>query len=108
MPQTFTMPLSWQLAPDALTQPILPNWQFHLFNINLGASSNPSVEQKALERVGSYGRQIGHLAEALEVIVKKARLLESPDLTPDEKDVLQVFLGDVSTIRQIKASLSGA
>lgn len=108
MPQTFTMPLTWQMAPNALTQPILPNWQFHLFNVNLGASSNPSVEQKALERVGSYGRQIGHLAEALEVIVKKARLLESPDLTADEKDVLQVFLGDVSTIRQIKASLASA
>mgnify|MGYP006943317764 CR=1 FL=1 len=108
MPQTFTMPLSWQLAPDALTQPILPNWQFHLFNVNLGASSNPSVEQKALEKVGSYGRQIGHLAEALEVIVKTTHLLDSPDLTPDEKDVIQVFLGDVSTIRQIKASLSGA
>lgn len=107
MPQTFSMPLSWQLAPDALTQPILPNWQFHLFNINLGRSSNPSVEQKALEKVGSYGRQIGHLAEALEVIVKKTRLLDSPDLTADEKDVLQVFLGDVSTIRQIKASLAG-
>lgn len=108
MPQTFTMPLSWQLAPNALTQPILPNWQFHLFNVNLGTSSNPPVEQKALEKVGSYGRQIGHLAEALELIVKKTKLLDSPDLTPDERDVLQVFLGDVSTIRQIKASLSGA
>ncbi len=108
MPQTFTMPLSWQLAPQALTQPILPNWQFHLFNVNLGTSSNPTVEQAALDKVGSYGRQIGHLAEALEVIVKKARLLENPDLTPDEKDVLQVFLGDVSTLRQIKAALSGA
>jgi hypothetical protein len=107
MPQTFTMPLTWQLAPNALTQPILPNWQFHLFNVNLGTSSNPRVEQKALEKVGSYGRQIGHLAEALELIVKKTKLLESPDLTPDERDVLQVFLGDVSTIRQIKASLSG-
>jgi hypothetical protein len=107
MPQTFTMPLSWQLAPQALTQPILPNWQFHLFNINLGASSNPAVEQKALEKVGSYGRQIGHLAEALEVVLKQTRLLDSPELTADEKDVLQVFLGDVSTIRQIKASLAG-
>jgi len=107
MPQTFTMPLTWQLAPDALTQPILPNWQFHLFNVNLGSSSNPSVEQKALEKVGSYGRQIGHLAEALELIVQKTRLLESKDLTREEKDVLQVFLGDVSTIRQIKASLAG-
>lgn len=108
MPQQVTLPLSWQLAPNALTQPILPNWQFHLFNVNLGTSSNPSVEQAALERVGSYGRQIGHLAEALELIVKKTKLLDSPDLTPHERDVLQVFLGDVSTIRQIKASLSGA
>ena len=48
--------------------------------------------------------RIGHIAEALELIVKKAKLLESQDLTQDEKDVLQVFLGDVSAIRQIKAS----
>ncbi len=106
--QQVSVPLSWQLAPSTLTQPILPNWQFHLFNVNLGTSSNPSVEQAALEKVGSYGRQIGHLAEALDLIVQKRKLLDSPDLTPHERDVLQVFLGDVSTIRQIKASLSGA
>jgi hypothetical protein len=100
--QTVTMPL--QLAPTSLTQPILPNWSFHLFNVNLGSSSNPAVEQAALDKVGSYGRQIGHLAEALELIVQKTRLLESQDLTQDERDVLQVFLGDVSAIRQIKAS----
>ena len=97
MARTDTAPLSF-----------IKSAAFVKVNINLGASSNPSVEQKALERVGSYGRQIGHLTEALELIVKKTRLLESPDLTADEKDVLQVFLGDVSTIRQIKASLAGA
>lgn len=106
MPQTVALPLTWQLAPGTLTQPILPNWQFHLFNVSLGTSSNPSVEQAALEKVGSYGRQIGHLAEALELIVHKSRLLDRPDLTQDERDVLQVFLGDVSTIRQIKASFA--
>jgi len=102
--QTFSMPVSWQLAPDALTQPILPNWQFHLFNVNLGTSSNPAVEQAVLDRVGSYGRQIGHLAEALELVVKKLKLLDGKDLTPYERDVLQVFLGDVSAVRQIKSS----
>lgn len=106
--QQVSVPLTWQLAPASLTQPILPNWQFHLFNVNLGSSSNPSVEQAALEKVGSYGRQIGHLAEALELIVKKMQLLESPELSQQEKDVLQVFLGDVSAIRQIKASLPDA
>ena len=104
--QQVTVPLTWQLAPTSLTQPILPNWQFHLFNVNLGTSSNPSVERAALERVGSYGRQIGHLAEALELVVRRLKLLESKDLTPKEKDVIQVFLGDVSTIRQIKASVA--
>jgi hypothetical protein len=93
-----------QLAPTNLTQPILPNWSFNLFNVNLGASSNAAVEQEALEKVGSYGRQIGHLAEALELIVERLKLLESKELSQKEKDVLQVFLGDVSAIRQIKAS----
>lgn len=101
--QSVYMPL--QLAPSSLTQPILPNWSFNLFNVNLGASSNAAVEQEALEKVGSYGRQIGHLAEALELIVRKLELLDSKDLSQQERDVLQVFLGDVSAIRQIKSSL---
>lgn len=100
--QSVFMPL--QLAPSNLTQPILPNWSFHLFNVNLGASSNAAVEQEALEKVGSYGRQIGHLAEALELIVGRLKLLESKELSQEEKDVLQVFLGDVSAIRRLKSS----
>lgn len=58
MPQQVTVPLTWQLAPTSLTQPILPNWQLHLSNVNLGTSSDPVVEQVALAREGSYGRQI--------------------------------------------------
>ena len=100
--QSVYMPL--QLAPNSLTQPILPNWSFHFFNVNLGASSNPAVEREALDKVGSYGKQIGHLAEALELIVEKLKLLESKELSQKDRDVLQVFLGDVSAVRQIKAS----
>ena len=96
------MPL--QLAPASLTQPILPNWSFNLFKVNLGASSNPGVEQEALDKVGSYGRQIGHLAEALELVIQRLKLLESKDLSQEEKDVIRVFLGDVAAVRQIKAS----
>jgi hypothetical protein len=97
------MPL--QLAPSTLTQPILPNWSFNLFSINLGATSNAKVEQQVLDQVGSYGRQIGHLAEALEVVIRKLHLLESKDMSQDEKDALTVFLGDVAAVRKIKASL---
>jgi hypothetical protein len=93
-----------QLAPASLNQPILPNWSFNLFKVDLGASSNPSVEQEALQTVGSYGRQIGHLAEALEVVIDKLKLLESKGLSQAERDTLQVFLGDLSAVRKIKAS----
>jgi hypothetical protein len=95
------MPL--QLAPSSLTQPILPNWSFNLFSVNLGATSNAKVEQQALEQVGSYGKQIGHLAEALEVVIQKLGLLESKELSQSEKDALRVFLGDVASVRKIKA-----
>jgi len=98
---SFYMPL--QLAPNSLTQPILPIWSFNLFSLNLGATSNAEVEQQALEQVGSYGKQIGHVAEALEVVIQKLQLLESKELSQGEKDALRVFLGDVASVRKIKA-----
>ena len=95
------MPL--QFAPGHLTQPILPNWSFNLLNVNLGASSNAGLEQAALQKVGSYGKQIGHIAEALEVLIGKLRLLESKDLSREDKDALAVFLGDVAAVRKLKS-----
>jgi len=92
-----------QMAPTNLSQPILPGWSFSLFSIDLGESSDPALERAAVERVGSYGRQLGHLAEALEVVIERLQLLEA-DLSPEKKDALKVFLGDVAAIRQLKAS----
>lgn len=99
---TVYMPL--QLVPTNLTQPILPNWSFNLFHVNLGATANAAIEQDALQTVGSYGRQIGHLTEALEVVIHQLKLLDAKTLTPAERDTLQVFLGDLSAVRKIKAS----
>lgn len=45
------------------------NPSFNLFQVNVGATSNAKVEQAALEKVGCYGKQIGRLAEALEVVI---------------------------------------
>jgi len=90
-----------QLAPTSLNQPILPNWGFSFFNINLGASSNPEIEQQVLAEVGSYGKQIGRLAEALEVVINKLNLLDK-DLNQDERDAIVQFLGDVADVRSIK------
>ncbi len=100
--ETVYLPL--QMAPTNLTQPILPNWSFNLFNVNMGASSNAAIEQEALQTVGSYGKQIGHLAEALEIVIGKLDLLDSKDVSVSEKDALRIFLGDVSAIRKIKRS----
>ena len=97
------MPL--KLAPAALSQAILPNWSFNLFNVNLGTTSNAKVEEKSLEQVGSYGKQIGHLAEALEVVIQKLHLLDNEKLSREDKDTLLVFLGDVATVRNIKETV---
>lgn len=93
-----------QLAPTTLTQPILPNWSFNLFSVDLGATSNAAVEHEVLQNVGSYGKQIGHLAEALEVVVKRLKLLESRDLPQADRDAIQVFLGDAAAVRKIKTA----
>lgn len=98
--ETVYLPL--QLAPNSLYQSILPNWSFNLFNVNAGLSTNSSVEQQALQNVGSYGKQIGHLAEALEVVIAKLKLLDDKSLSTDQQDALKVFLGDVSAVRQLK------
>lgn len=100
--ETVFLPL--QMAPANLNQSILPNWSFNLFNVNMGASSNAAIEQEALQTVGSYGKQIGHMAEALEIIIGKLQLLDSSDLSPSEKDALRIFLGDISAVRKIKRS----
>jgi hypothetical protein len=93
-----------QLAPSALNQAILPNWSFNLFSVNLGASSNPKIESQVLEQVGSYGKQIGHLAEALEVVIQRLQLLDHDGLSQGDKDALQVFLGDVAAVRKISVA----
>ncbi len=90
-----------QLAPETLDQPILPGWQFSLFSVNLGDSSDADVEKQAIQRVGSYGKQIGHLAEALEVVIDHFKLL---DVIEDQKkrDALTIFLSDVAKARECK------
>jgi hypothetical protein len=90
-----------QLAPENLTQPILSGWNFSLFSVSMGQSSDDAVEKTAIQNVGSYGRQIGHLAEALEVVIDHFKLLDS-DMTAEQKDKLQIFLGDVAAVRNVK------
>lgn len=71
------------LAPRQLTQTINPwSWtfgDFSLFTINLGKSGAPDVEARILDEVGSYGRQLGRIGEAMAVIVDWAEKQGLPD-----------------------------
>ena len=99
-------PFQFQLAPDKLWQAINPwTWnidhnQLGFINISLGETSYPETERRILEEVGSYGKQLGHLADALEVLI---RHFDPAQLTLKERDALDVLKGDLAQIRGIKA-----
>jgi hypothetical protein len=99
------MPKAFQLAPDKLWQAINPltffqqGAQFGFINLNLGNTQHPDVEQTILDQVGSYGRQLGRIGDALEIIVKHVKL---DGLSKEERDALVVLNGQLAQVRQIK------
>jgi hypothetical protein len=69
---TFKLPLSGDVVQSinpftAFLSPI--GSQFGLINISLGQSSAPKVEEDMLSDVGSYGKQIGRIGDALIVLL---------------------------------------
>lgn len=65
---TFRLPLSGNV-----TQSILPwTWnvgQYGLINVEVGASENTDAEKAILDYVGSYGKQLGRIGDALLVVL---------------------------------------
>jgi hypothetical protein len=101
----MSKPFQVSLAPDQLWQAINP-WsfynqgaQFGLVNIELGQTPRPDIEQKILEQVGSYGRQLGRIGDALEVLIDHVKL---DGLTDRERDALAILRGQLAEIRQVK------
>jgi hypothetical protein len=100
----FKLPLSGNVS-----QIISPwtNWfsafgsQVGLININLGQSSAPEVEREILEDVGSYGRQLGRIGDALAVLMKHFHP-EGP-LDPDEEKAIRALKAMLDQINDIKA-----
>ena len=100
--QNWSMPLSGDV-----TQAINPwSWTFGsatsqlgLVNINLGRSGNPQVEQEVLDEVGSYGKQLGCIGDALAVLIKHVKLDE---LAPAERDAITKLRFQLEAIEQIK------
>lgn len=74
--------------------------QFGFININLGRSSAPEVEQDILTEVGSYGRQLGRIGEALDVLIDH---LDLKDMTEKEAAAIGAFKAMQEEIAEIKA-----
>lgn len=93
------------LAPEKLWQAINP-WsfyqqgaQFGLVNVNLGQTPHPEIEQDVLDEVGSYGRQLGRIGDALEVLLDHVALGE---LGEKERDAIAILRGQLAQVRAIK------
>src|SRR6516225_11705346 len=93
-----------RLAPNWLRQVINP-WQFFqgaqfgFINIELGETAHPEVEQAILDEVGSYGKQLGRIGDALEVLLNHTNL---EGLSPAELDTINVLRGQLAEVKQVK------
>ena len=101
MSKTFQL----SLAPEKLWQAINP-WtlyqqgaQFGFINVDLGQTPHPEVEQAILDDVGSYGRQLGRIGDALEVVLNHVKL---DGLSQTEKDALSLLRGQLAAVRRVK------
>ena len=81
-------PWTWPLGGD-VTQRIGTWWikslsdQTGFININNVRAGDPQLERRIIEDVASYGRQLGRMMEALDVVIGHLRLGEGKDLTAD-------------------------
>ncbi|MDK1389514.1 hypothetical protein QN224_29475 [Sinorhizobium sp. 8-89] len=100
----FKLPLSGDVTQTippwaALFSPF--NNQYSAITVNLGRSSAPAVEEEVLAEVGSYGKQLGRIGDALLVLLKHFRP-ETP-LASDEQeaiDALKQMLDEIATIKE--------
>lgn len=93
----FKLPLSGDV-----TQFISPfsafGSQFGLINITLGQSSAPEVEKDVLSDVGTYGKQIGQIGDALLVLIERM----PKDMGLDQDDAIKTLKKMLDEVANIK------
>ena len=71
-------------VPQSLTQAINPGWNFGpTFTLNSANSSAPQTEVEVLQR-HSYGRQLGRISEALELLIEERARTSPKDKRVDD------------------------
>jgi hypothetical protein len=74
--------------------------QFGLININLGKSSDPDLEKEIIQDVGTYGKQLGQIGDALQVLIDHVKL---DKLTVSEKRAISAPQFQLAEIDRLKA-----
>lgn len=59
-------------------------------NLHFGKTPKPETEKRILEEVGSYGRQIGWVIEALDVVIEALRADHNGPLSRDRLDEAEI------------------
>ncbi|MEM7598596.1 MAG: hypothetical protein AAF382_12955 [Pseudomonadota bacterium] len=76
--------------------------QLGFINIDLGRTEKPELERKILQEVGSYGRQIGRMSEALDVLIDQANL-DRTKLSDAQIAALHEFQEMVQEVKRCKS-----
>ncbi|HSZ31578.1 MAG TPA: hypothetical protein VK784_17690, partial [Pseudonocardiaceae bacterium] len=94
-------PLSGDVTQD-ITSSI--GGQLGLLNINATRSGDPGLEQRIITQVASYGRQLGQLIDAVDVLVAQRQLRQ--DLSEADiraLDQLQALAKQIAAVKEQKA-----
>jgi hypothetical protein len=73
--------------------------QVGFVNINASRTEDPELERRIVSDVASYGRQLGRIIDALDVVVAK---LPADQLTAGEQDALRAFSHLAGQIAEVK------
>ena len=76
--------------------------QTGFININNVRAGDSALEQRIVEDVASYGRQLGRIMDALDVVVGRLELGGRTDLTADERGALRDFSELVRQVQAVK------
>jgi len=94
----FKLPLSGDVSQWII--PITSWWSGNTISVNLGESGSPEAEAEILRRVGSYGRQLGKITDAMIVLLD--HLPQGAKLTQEEKNAVAAFKKMADQIADIK------
>ena len=73
--------------------------QFGFININAGKSSDPELEQRIFNQVGTYGRQLGAIGDVLRILIKQ---IKRDELDSTEQQALTALECQLNEIDKLK------